>query len=152
MKRSILFVLLIQSGLPMAWAYDEVLAKSYQQFYAPFAAADTMKALRMLPAEDFVKAVKAGEKLTVLDVRAPGETKIIGITLPNTLTVSMDKVFAPENLGRIPTDQKVVVVCKGGHRATAIAMALRHAGFDNIYILKDGMAALDDYLSPKTAY
>jgi len=104
----------------------------------------------MLSAEDLLKAVKAGEKMTVLDIRTPGETGIIGINLPDTLVISMDRLFTPENLGRIPTDRKVVVVCKSGHRATAIALALRHVGFDNVFILS--LAALDDYLSPKTAY
>jgi rhodanese-related sulfurtransferase len=152
MKRSILMLLLILLGLPTAQAYDQGLARNYEKFYAPFAGADTMKQLRMLPVEDFMKAVKGGEKLTVLDIRAPGETRVIGFNLPNTLTISMDQVFTPENLERIPTDRKVVVVCKGGHRATAIGLALRHVGFDNVLILKDGLAALEVYLSPKTAY
>lgn len=152
MKRSILITLLVLLGLPSAWAYDQDLARSYEKFYAPFAGAETLKQLRMMPVEDFMKAVKAGERLTVLDIRAPGETRVIGFNLPNTLTVSMDQVFTPANLGRIPTEGKVVVVCKGGHRATAIGLALRHVGFDNVVILKDGLGALEDYLSPKSAY
>jgi len=152
MKIRILLTLLVLGAVPIAQAYDQGLAQSYQKFYAPFAGAETMKSLRMLSVEDFIKAVKAGEKMAVLDIRSPGETRIIGLNLPGTLTLSMEQVFMPENLGRIPTDRKVVVVCKIGHRATAIALSLRHVGFDNIHILNGGTAALEDYLSPKTAY
>jgi rhodanese-related sulfurtransferase len=45
----------------------------------------------------------------------------------------------------------VVIICKSGTRATAVGTALRHIGFDNVYILKGGLMALSKYLSPKTA-
>lgn len=152
MKKSLILALALVGTLPAAWGYEVDLAQSYERFYTTFSGADTLKVLRMISVEDFVKAVKAGEKLSVLDVRAPGETRFTGINLPNTITVSMDQVFKPGNLDRIPTDRKVVVVCKAGHRATAIAMSLRHVGFEQIYILNGGLLALEDYLSPKTAY
>ena len=74
------------------------------------------------------------------------------MTAPGTLKIPMAQVFKPENLARIPTDGKVVVVCKAGHRAYVVAFALRHIGFENVYILQGGAISLAKYLSPKNAY
>jgi len=134
------------------FAYNQDLAASYEKFLRPFAGGTTAKTLQQIKVPDFMKAVKKGEKLVVLDVRTPAESGVFGINVPDTLTIPMDQVFEPENLARIPTDQKVVVVCKAGHRAFVVAFALRHIGFKNIYILKGGSNSLVSYLSPKNAY
>jgi rhodanese-related sulfurtransferase len=63
----------------------------------------------------------------------------------------MNAVFLPENLERIPQDKTVVVICKSGTRATAVGTALRHIGFDNVYVLKGGLMALSKHLDAKTA-
>jgi rhodanese-related sulfurtransferase len=42
-------------------------------------------------------------------------------------------------------------MCLSGTRATAAGTALRHIGFDNVYILKGGFKALTGYLGPKEA-
>ncbi len=133
-------------------AYNQGLASSYDQFFQPFTGGATAKSLQMMKIPDFVNALKKGEKITVLDIRTPAETGIFVMSVPQTLVVPMDQVFKPDNLARIPKDQKVVVVCKAGHRATAVAMALRHVGFKSVFILKGGAVALVNYLTPKTAY
>lgn len=130
---------------------DHDLATSYQQFFSPFSAADTMSALQMMPVEAFLSALKAGEPQVVLDIRTPGETAVIGFTLTDTLAVPMDQVFTTDILNKLK-GRKVVVVCQGGHRATAVALALRHVGLDDIWILKGGTAALAAQLNPKSAY
>jgi rhodanese-related sulfurtransferase len=63
----------------------------------------------------------------------------------------MDEVFTPENLARL-ADTRVLVVCQGGVRAAAVAMALRHTGLDDVWILNGGASALAEALTPKTAY
>jgi rhodanese-related sulfurtransferase len=45
----------------------------------------------------------------------------------------------------------VVIVCLSGTRASAAGTALRHIGFENVYILKGGFKALAGYLDPKEA-
>ena len=106
----------------------------------------------MIPTANFVKAVQAGEKMLVIDIRTPAETGMYGLTIPGSVAIPMDQIFKPENLTRIPSDQKVVVVCKAGHRAMAVATALRHSGFKNVYVLKHGISDVAAYLSPKNAY
>ena len=151
MKKIMLLVILVFVSTA-AWGFDRGLAYSYSQYFQPFDGKATSKALHFIQAPDFVTALKRGEKMLVLDVRTPAETAIISLGVKDKMVVPMNKVFTPETLSRIPTDRKVVVVCKAGVRAMAIATALRHSGFDNVYVLKGGIAKLADYVVPKTAY
>ena len=152
MKRIFALLTTLMLTSSVAFAYDADLAGHFEQFYRPFDGKTCAKALQQIPAAGFVKSVKAGEKLFVLDVRTPGETGIYGIALEDSLAVPMGKVFKKEILDQIPTDRKVVVICKGGTRAMAVAMGLRQIGFANIFVLKGGFTALTTTLSPKTAY
>jgi 3-mercaptopyruvate sulfurtransferase SseA len=63
----------------------------------------------------------------------------------------MNELFTDAGLARIPTDKTVIVLCKSGTRATAAGTALRHIGFENVYILKGGYKALIAYMGPKEA-
>ena len=152
MKRilSVLITLILSTSA--VFAYDAELASRFEQFYRPFDGKACAKALQQISPPDFIKAHKAGSKLFVLDVRTPGETGLYGITLKDSLAVPMGKVFTKEILDQIPTDGKVVVICKGGTRAMAVAMGLRQIGFENAFVLKGGFASLTKTLSPKTAY
>ena len=134
------------------FAYDKGLAKSYEQYFTPFNGKATAKALQFIKMPDFVKAVLAGEKMYILDVRTPVESGMYGLTVPGSHAIPMNQVFKPEILARIPTDQKVVVACVAGHRAMAIATALRHVGFKNVYVLMPGTKGLASYLTPGKAY
>lgn len=68
----------------------------------------------------------------------PKEAGIYGMTLPGSLAIPTNEVFLPQNLARIPQDKTVLVICKSGTRAAAVATALRHIGFNDVYILKGG--------------
>ena len=89
--------------------------------------------------------------LVALDVRTPAETGVYGVTLPGALMIPINELFTPANLARIPADKTVVVLCLSGTRATAAGTALRHIGFENVYILKGGYKALTAYMGPKEA-
>lgn len=151
MKKFTLLVVLFLLTTSFAWAYDKVMAESYAQYFKPFSEKATAKSLQMIKTADFVKDVRAG-KLFVIDIRTPGETGIYGITIPESVVIPMDQVFKPENLVNLPTQGKIVIVCKAGHRSMAVSTALRHIGFNNVYSLKLGIQDLAKYLSPKTAY
>jgi rhodanese-related sulfurtransferase len=90
--------------------------------------------------------------MLILDVRTPAEVTLIQIGLPNTLAIPLNGLFQPENLDRLPVEGKIVVVCKAGHRAMAAATGLRHIGFDEVYVLKLGIADLASKVTPKTAH
>jgi rhodanese-related sulfurtransferase len=88
----------------------------------------------------------------LLDVRTEREQSIVGVTQPGALHIPMNKVFTPEGLAQIPTDRKVVATCHSGVRRTAVSMALRNIGFDNVYSIKGGLKKLIEFVSAKTAY
>lgn len=132
-------------------AYDTVMAESYAQLFQAVQGAKAGKQLHLLKADDFVARVKAGEPMIGLDIRTPAEAGLFTAALPGSLAIPLHELFEAENLARLPTDQPIVVLCKSGTRATAAGTALRHVGFDNVYILKGGFKALSDYLDARTA-
>jgi len=134
-----------------AWSYDSAMAESYAKLFAPVTGAEAGKALHLIPPDAFLNKVKANEPLVALDIRTPAETGIYGLTLPGSLAIPVSELFTETSLARIPTDKTVVVMCLSGTRAAAAGTALRHIGFDNVYILKGGFKALTGYLDPKVA-
>jgi len=134
-----------------AWSYDEAIAKSYADLFAPVKGAGAGKALHLIPPDVFLNKVKANEPLVALDIRTPAETGVYSVTLPGTLMIPIDVLFTEAKLAQIPIDKTVVVMCMSGTRATAAGTALRHIGFDNVYILKGGFKALTGYMGPKEA-
>jgi rhodanese-related sulfurtransferase len=127
-----------------------LLAASHAELFAGATGPQTGKALHLMPAAAFVDAGKAGKPVVVLDIRTPAESGIYGAWLEETLAIPLERLFLPEKLERVPTDQKVVVICKSGMGAAATA--LRHVGFDNVYCLKGGLMALARWVSPKTGH
>lgn len=151
MKKFFLILVLFLLTTSVASAYDKIMAESYAQYFKPFSEKATGKSLHFINTAAFVQNVGTG-KLFVVDIRTPGETEIYGITVPGSIVIPMDQVFKPDNLALLPTDKKIVIVCKAGLRSVAISTALRHIGFNNVYSLKLGLQDLAKYLSAKTAY
>lgn len=154
MKRKyplLLGILAIWLVVPASWAYDAQMAGRFAQLFEPVQGARAGKALHLIAPEELVRLVKQGERVVALDVRTPAELGICGMTTPDALSIPINVLFKPENLDRVPTDRKVVVVCGSGTRATAAGIALRQVGFENVYVLKGGLNALAGYLNPKTA-
>jgi rhodanese-related sulfurtransferase len=134
-----------------AWSYDQGMAESYADFFKPVTGAKAGKALHLLKSSDFMEKIKSGEKLVLIDIRTPAETDIFTVVLPDSLVIPAHKLFQPENLERIPTNKTVVIICQSGSRSIAVGTALRHIGFDNVYILKGGFKELSNYLNPVSA-
>jgi rhodanese-related sulfurtransferase len=133
-----------------AFAYDQAMAESYAQLFAPVQGAKAGKQLHLMPPDVFVAKVRSGEPIIGLDVRTPNEAGMFTAAMPGSLAIPLHELFTTENLGRLPSDRPIVVLCKSGTRATAAGTALRHVGFDNVYILKGGFKALSAYLDAKT--
>ena len=134
-----------------AWSYDADMAKSYANIFAPVKGAGAGKALHLMKPDAFLNKVKAKESVVVLDVRTPAEVVVVTSILTDSLPIPINELFSEANLARLPTDKTVVVLCKSGTRATAAGTALRHIGFENVYILKGGYKALINYMGPKEA-
>jgi rhodanese-related sulfurtransferase len=132
-------------------AYNQELAASYQKLFEPVAGIKAGKALHLVKPDAFMEDLKKGKQIVTIDVRTPAESVVFTMTLPGSLSIPANEVFKPENLARLPKDKQIVVVCKSGTRASVVGTALRHVGFNNVYILKGGIKALNVYLDPKTA-
>jgi rhodanese-related sulfurtransferase len=134
-----------------AWSYDTAMAESYAKLFAPVKGAGAGKALHLIKPDASLNKVKVKEPLVILDIRTPAETGVYSVTLPGSLMIPVDELFTEAKLALIPTDKTVVVVCMSGTRATASGTALRHIGFENVYVLKGGFKALTGYLGPVEA-
>ena len=153
MKKQILLAATIALCLSStAWAYDTNMAASYAKLFAPVEGANAGDALHFIKVDAFIKDFQDGKEMVAIDVRTPGETAMFNLALPGSLRIPVNELFKPENLKKIPTDKPVIIVCKSGARATAVGTALRHAGFDNVYILKGGSQDLLSSYGPKQAY
>lgn len=108
--------------------------------------------LQAIKVPDLLKAIKSKQELVILDVRTQAEEGVIGFNVPGSLAISMADVFKPENLAKLPTDKKIVVVCKKAFRASMIAVSLRQIGYKNVYIVKGGIDAIASELSPKSIH
>ncbi len=134
-----------------AGGYDAGLAQSYARLFEPAVGAQTGKALHLMKPGQFVNDLQKGKQIVALDIRTPRECGVLGMTLPVRVSIPINEVFLAEYLDRIPRDRPVVIVCQSGSRAVAVGIALRHVGFDNVYVLKGGLMGLSKYLNAKTA-
>ena len=147
---TILLVAFVGLAAP-AWSYDAAMAESYAELFAPVKGPGAGKALHMMKPDAFLKKVKSQAPLVTLDMRTAAEMGVFGMTLPGSLAIPLDELFTRANLDLIPTDKTVVIVCQSGTRAVAAGTALRHIGFDNVYVLKGGLKALSTYMGAKEA-
>jgi rhodanese-related sulfurtransferase len=153
-KRKLLPITIVASSLlaaGTAWSYDKDLAASYAALFKPVAGATAAKELGLMAPDDYVQQIRSGKGLVTLDIRTPAESQFFAMAGPQSLVIPMDQLFTPDGLARIPADKPVVVLCKGGERAVAAGVALRHLGYKNVQVLKGGYQALATYLDPKVA-
>jgi rhodanese-related sulfurtransferase len=133
-----------------ALAYDAQTAAKLQPMVARMNHETLAKGGCKISSEDLLKALaEKKEKITLLDVRTPAETKVVGLTQANALHIPLDQLFKEENLKRLPKDGKIVVVCHSGNRAAASAALLNAAGFTNAVYLNGGLIGLITSLTPK---
>ena len=142
MFKKILVTTLCASVLGVnASAYDAEKAQYFDAFYSKFTPKVLANPTIEVSADGLMKMIREGEKFTILDARTPAEVGIIGINLSGTLEIPMDEVFKEENLKRLPTDEKLILLCHSGSRVTMMAAGLLMLGFNNIVILKGGIKA-----------
>ncbi|HEX9011892.1 MAG TPA: rhodanese-like domain-containing protein [Anaerolineaceae bacterium] len=73
----------------------------------------------------------------ILDVREPSEWAQFHI--PGATLIPLGDL--PNRLGEVPRDQKVVVVCRTGHRSAQGRDILRQAGYSLVTSLSGGITA-----------
>lgn len=130
-----------------ALAYDGDLAAKMAPSLAKMDQAALTKATSKLTMENFLAAYAKKEKMIILDIRTPAETRLVAI--PGSLQIPLDKLMNKDSLDRLPTDEKIVVVCHSGSRAGIATVLLRMVGFSNAVYLDGGASALANAATPK---
>jgi sulfur-carrier protein adenylyltransferase/sulfurtransferase len=96
-----------------------------------------VKPIKQLAPWEVDQRIKAGEKLTLLDVRREIEQQISG--LPGATQIHLDKL--EESINLLDKTQPIVVYCRTGKRSARAVRKLEKAGFDQVYNLRGGINA-----------
>lgn len=134
-----------------AAAYDADKAAQFDAFFSKFTQKAFADSKLFVPAEEVMKMLNASEPFVLLDIRTSGETGVVALNTPNTLTIPLSELFDKANLDRLPTDRPVLIVCYNGTRAAMAAVGLLNSGIKNIRVVKGGIVALAAANSVKNA-
>ncbi|MEA2001257.1 MAG: rhodanese-like domain-containing protein [Actinomycetota bacterium] len=93
--------------------------------------------IEQVPASDWKRWIDDNDAL-VLDVREPMEWA--QGTLPDSEMISLS--FLPGSLGRLETDQPILVVCRAGNRSQVAAQFLQRNGFARAANLSGGLMSI----------
>jgi rhodanese-related sulfurtransferase len=105
---------------------------------------------------DLSRALAAGSKPLLLDVREPAEFDLLRI--PGSINVprgvleqscewDYDETVPELAAGR---EQEIVIICRSGKRSVLAADMLLQMGFTNVVSLKTGVRGWSDYEQPMT--
>jgi NADPH-dependent 2,4-dienoyl-CoA reductase/sulfur reductase-like enzyme/rhodanese-related sulfurtransferase len=112
-------------GLDLAYAPPYSSAKDPVNM-AGFVAANELRGeLKVVTSSELARRLDAGEAMTVLDVRDPGEYAAGHI--PGALLIPLDKLRCA--LDRVPLDKPVVAYCGVGYRSYHASKILMHHGY-----------------------
>jgi rhodanese-related sulfurtransferase len=90
----------------------------------------------------------AGRGPRVIDVRTPAEFETAHI--PGAYNVPLDLLQEHRAEFREHLDEKIVLVCRSGARATRAGQTLAEVGLPNLKVLRGGMAAWEAAAAPVT--
>lgn len=115
--------------------FDEILRKSDLGFWG--------RGKHQITAAEFFELWQRDEAV-LLDVRSPEEVQFLA--LPFALHIPITEL--PDRLNEVPQDKLVATLCPGGTRAAISYAYLRSRGFENVRVLKGGLAGLLEELTP----
>jgi glyoxylase-like metal-dependent hydrolase (beta-lactamase superfamily II)/rhodanese-related sulfurtransferase len=94
-----------------------------------------VESIEMIDPRGLESRMDAGEGLTVLDVRGPGEWADGHI--PGSLHIPYQELA--ERIGELPSDQQLATICSGGKRSGLAASILQRAGRRAIHVAYGGV-------------
>ena len=133
------------------FGYDATKAEQYHSFYSKMTQKVCANSKLFLSAQETMKMIQENKEYLLIDVRTEGEASVFGFGGIQALHIPIEKLFAKENLNKIPTDKPVIMVCHSGTRGTMAAIGLKQIGFKNIHVLKGGFVALAEANTPASA-
>jgi rhodanese-related sulfurtransferase len=105
---------------------------------------------------DLSRALAAGSKPILLDVREPAEFDLLripgSINIPRGVLEQSCEWDYDETVPELASgrDQDIVVICRSGKRSVLAADMLLQMGFGNVVSLKTGVRGWSDYEQPMT--
>lgn len=96
---------------------------------------------------DLAALRQAGASHAVLDVREPWETALC--LIPDSVAIPLGTL--PSQLGRVPSEKPLVVVCHHGGRSMQAVMWLRAQGYGNAINLRGGIHEWARQIDPSMA-
>jgi rhodanese-related sulfurtransferase len=125
-KRAIagLTLLLLTFSVNAQSAYDKKLKSLYR---------NTVKTIKP---NEVTALIAKGEKLVLLDTRAPEEYKISHLKDARFLNYES---YSTEDLMRLPKNEKIIVYCSVGYRSERVGEKLQKLGFKNVYNIYGGI-------------
>jgi adenylyltransferase/sulfurtransferase len=100
-----------------------------------------------ISATTLAERISRGDSFALVDVREPYEHA--AGHLDNSIHIPMQQV--PQQLGRIPRDQEVIVYCRSGGRSASVQQFLMNQGFTKVKNLSGGMLAWKRDVDPAMA-
>jgi rhodanese-related sulfurtransferase len=105
---------------------------------------------------DLSRALAAGSKPLLLDVREPAEFDLLripgSINVPRGVLEQSCEWDYDETVPELAAsrDQEIVIICRSGKRSVFAADILQSMGFSNVVSLKTGVRGWCDYEQPMT--
>ena len=105
---------------------------------------------------DLSRSLAAGHIPLLLDVREPGEFKILkipgSINVPRGVLEQSCEWNFDETVPELAKsrEQAIVVICRSGNRSVLAAEVMMRMGFSNVVSLKTGVKGWNDYDQPLT--
>ena len=99
-----------------------------------------METRRSITPEEVRRRIKAGEKLTIIDVREDEE--VAQGMIPGAKHIVMYTI--PDRLDEIPKDTEVILVCRSGNRSGRVYDFLEMQGYTKTYNMVGGMLAWEN--------
>ena len=102
--------------------------------------------MNFIESVELKRRIDQDESYLIVDVREPYELEVC--QLEGTLQIPMGELI--DKRSELPTDSTLVIMCKTGKRAEAIANILHtDYGFDNLLILSGGLTKWVEEFEPQ---
>ena len=102
--------------------------------------------MNFIESVELKKRIDQNEKILIVDIREPYELE--NCRLEGTLQIPMGELI--ERHTELPTDSSLVIMCKTGKRAEAIANFLHtEFGYNNLLILSGGLTKWAEEIEPQ---
>ncbi len=141
-KMVVLTILITLSLTGLSYGFDREVAKRFDSMFSQMTPEMIAKRPCEVNAKQLFGMIKAKEDFLILDIRTPQEMEIVGIAYKDSIEIPMHELFKEENLKKLPTDKKIIVICHTGPRSVAAATALRAIGFTNAFMFRGGIVEL----------